>query len=271
MPASPDELRASVLLKRWRSQIGPRLLQPDIPPRRGLALGYMLNGPVAENLVCIEDLVLTVLYDEPIANGMIRSRLAGYSGRTIAWGVCWGGRSRNKFDKDLGMPPERCAHGPRIELTRVRLLEHGLELDQLVDQATNSIDPQSSLRLPTLWAAFRPAEARCAKPSGPEFEALRQRLAISSSELLGSYRRRYLGLVLLPIEWVSHCWQQWSTVFADLSQYPRHQCLRLFDADQQLQGFTGAVRYDLVASRFNNRRMPSRNGMEPRQLSAASA
>ena len=47
----------------------------------------------------------------------------------------------------------------------------------------------------------------------------------------------------------------------------------LFDPNEsiQLQGFTGAVRYDLVASRFNNRRMQNRKSIEPRQMSAASA
>jgi hypothetical protein len=245
------DLSASELLKRWHSQVGPRLLMPYGAARPGIALGYLVDGPVAENLICIEDLILTVLYDEQRKDGTTRTRLAGYSGRAIAWGASWGGRSQHKFEKSLSLPPERCAQGARIDLTRARLLEHGLELDRLVERSNLAMSVQPiAVRLPTVWAAFRPAEARCLKPAGPEWENLRKRLGASPSELFANYRRRYLGLILLPLEWVSHAWQQWVTLFADLSQFPTHQCLGYGDPVESLKGFSGAMKYDLLASRF---------------------
>jgi hypothetical protein len=260
------------LLKQWCSQLGPRLLSPVAPVRPTIAMGYLVQGPVVEELVCIEDLLLTVLYDDQRPDGTASIRLAGYGARAIAWGACFGGRSQNKFDKDLALPPERCAHGCRIELTRRSLLEHGLLLDEAIEHSsTVAGDIPAVMRFPTLWAAFRSADARTVKPAGPEFEALQQRLGISAADLAANYRRRCLGLVLLPLEWVSHAWRQWATLFADLSQYPRHQCLRRIDLGQQLRGFSGAVKYDFLASRFTGTRQAGVSSQRPSSIVAVSA
>lgn len=205
----PDDTTSTELLQRWHCQVGPRLESHEYRPRGSIAIGYLTNGPVVDELIALEDLMLTVLYDERCPDGTLNHSL----------------------------------------------LEHALLLDQLVDHVpAGSVELVCDLRLPSLWAAFRPADACTLKPAGPEFEALRSRLGMSLSQLMASYRRRFLGMTLLPLAWVSHAWQQWVTLLADLSQHPQTQRLRVSNPAEQLQGFRDAAGFDLVANRFASQR-----------------
>lgn len=51
------------LLDLWRWQIGRRRCDP----RPLAAMGYLANGPVIEELIEIDKLVLAVVYDETVA------------------------------------------------------------------------------------------------------------------------------------------------------------------------------------------------------------
>ena len=60
----------------WRRQIGRRDRNRD--PRPLAALGYLANGPVIEDLIEVEKLVLVVVHDETTARGNLTTRVAGY-------------------------------------------------------------------------------------------------------------------------------------------------------------------------------------------------
>lgn len=83
-------LAQSSLVARWRQRFGGQR-RNRARPRPVAALGYLVHGPVIENLVEIENLVLVVLYDEPQPDGRLALRLAGFSGARMPWGIAWGG------------------------------------------------------------------------------------------------------------------------------------------------------------------------------------
>jgi hypothetical protein len=68
--------------------------------------------------------------------------------------------------------------------------------------------------------------------------------------LLQKLRREYFGLVLYPLAWVSHHWQQAVTVFADLDRFPRRQVFRLRHLRDDLIGYPGAAEFNFLESRF---------------------
>jgi hypothetical protein len=69
--------------------------------------------------------------------------------------------------------------------------------------------------------------------------------------LLEHLRRDHLGLVLHPLAWVSHHWQQAVAVFADLEQFPRRQVFHLRQPSDDLVGFQNAAEFDFY-SRFRH-------------------
>ena len=62
------------------------------------------------------------------------------------------------------------------------------------------------------------------------------------------------GKVAFPLEFVSHVWQQFGAVYADLKSLPKRQVIGLDRFERSLQGFSGAIEYDLLSSRFSTRR-----------------
>ena len=140
----------------WRRQVGRRQRNRD--PRPLAALGYLTNGPVVEDLIEIEKLVLVVVYDETAARGTTTTRVAGYSGCPIPWGVRWGGAENSCFLKNLLLQPMAGARGQRLDAESKSLLRLALQLDREIQRhlyyGRRCKGPQ--LRLPKLWAGFRP-------------------------------------------------------------------------------------------------------------------
>src|SRR3990170_4651956 len=160
------------LIKQWRRQVPRR--RRDIQHRRPLGvLGYLTNGPTLDGMMEVEKVVLVVLYDEPVHVGPLCLRLAGFSGRPVPWGVCWGGRAGSKFFKDLRLQPAPQAQGRRMNADDTELLQLGLQLErQLQRHLRNRWLPiNRQPELPPVWAGFRRPDARDIQGDGPELAA----------------------------------------------------------------------------------------------------
>ena len=221
-------------------------------PRPLAALGYLANGPVTDGLIEVEKLTLVILYDELIRPGHCVHRLAEYSGCRVPWGVRFGGPEQGRFFQDLRLQPVPEARGYRLDLTSTELLALGLGLERELDRYARYRQQQvrEHVQLPKLWAAFRPADAASITGDGPELAACAARTGRSPQSLLEHLRRDHFGLVLYPLAWVSHRWQQAVTVFADLERFPTRQVFRLRQPADDLVGFRGAAAFDFYDSRF---------------------
>ena len=62
--------------------------------------------------------------------------------------------------------------------------------------------------------------------------------------------REHFGLILYPLEWVSHTVQSAVAVFADLGRMQRMQVFHLRHAQDNLVGYRGAVQFDFYHTRF---------------------
>lgn len=253
------------LLERWRTCFGVGAACPRVP-RRVAGLAYLVHGPAPDGLVEVEKLVLAVLYDERLRN-RTALRLAGFSGCRVPWGVRWGGREGCRFFKDLWLQPVPQARGLRLDTNSTDLLRMGLELEEHIRQTCqNGLRPsQGHLRLPNLWAGFRPSEAQTISGQGPELTEYCRKTSRSDSSLMARLRREYFGLTLYPLAWVSHHWRQFAAVFADLDGFPAYQVFPLRRFPDDLIGFQGAAEYDLFHSRFRRCRV----GSPPRRLAAS--
>ena len=238
-------------LEQWRHRFGGRRRRHR-RPRPLAAMGYLTHGPVLEGLIEIEKLLMVVLYDAPAGHGRHTVRLAGYSGIPVPWGVQWGGAEQCRFLKNLLLQPVPHGPGLRISTASTDLLRLGLQLDRELDKHVrrSSLPVRQQLRLPCLWAGFKPADATDVTCAGPELEAYSQRAGKSAQQLFGKMRRDYFGLSLYPFPWVSHHWQQAVAVFADLERFPRRQVFSLQCLPDDLIGFQEAVEYDFAHSRF---------------------
>lgn len=63
-------------------------------------------------------------------------------------------------------------------------------------------------------------------------------------------RQVHPGLVLFPLEWVSHLWETAVAVFADLRFFPKRQVFGLRNPHEDLTGYRGACQFDFYRSRF---------------------
>jgi hypothetical protein len=240
-------------LNLWRDRLGGKR-RSHHQPRPWGALGYLANGPVIEHLIEIEKLILVVLYDEPFGHGQQALRLAGYSGKLTSQGVQWGGPERCHFFKDLRLQPVRDGRGLRLDVASGDLIRLGLALDRTVEcHARHRLAAQRPLRLPPLWAGFRPADAASVVGEGPECAAACEQLQISPAQLLNEYRREHFGLVLYPLVLVPQHSQQAVAVFADLDRYPLRHAFRLSRPSDELTGSHGPANFDLFNSRFRPR------------------
>ena len=121
------------LLDRWRQRLGGQHHR-HAQPRPLAALGYLANGPVIDGLIAVENLTVTLLYDEPIRSGHCALRLAGYSGSRVPWGVRFGGPQHCRYVKDLRLQPVLGAQGYRLDLASTELLALGLSLERELDR-----------------------------------------------------------------------------------------------------------------------------------------
>lgn len=213
------------------------------------ALGYLAHGPIERGLIPIEKLSFVVLYGDATQPGRW---LAGYSGQRVPWGVAWGGVERNEFLKDLCLPARIGGRAAQLDLQQAVLVEMAFQLNQCLEPQRRQRLPavQKRLELPRVWAGFEPAAANRIKASGPELMALCQRCGEPARTLLRSARRTHRGLVLFPLDWVSHRWREVACVFADVGRFRKRQRFRLREPAQDLVGYRGAAEFDFFHSRF---------------------
>jgi hypothetical protein len=240
-------------LDQWRQRFGGQR-RGNCRPRPLAALGYLAHGPVLEGLIEIERLLLVVLHDVPTGRGQHAVRLAGFAGARVPWGVQWGGAEQCQFLKNLLLQPVPNGPGLRLSTASADLLRLGLQLDRDVERHVRhpSLPVRQQLRLPCLWAGFKPAHAASITGDGPELEAYSRRTGKSAERLLTRIRRDYFGLSLHPFPWVSHHWQQAVAVFADLERLPRRQVFSLRHLPDDLVGFQDAAQFDFLHSRFRS-------------------
>lgn len=249
------------MISSIRRFVGPllrRVAHPsrDNPPTQHLqscgncgSLSYLAEGPIERGLIQLEELTLVVVCGNPQQPGRW---LSGYSAERVPWGVSWGGVKRQRFLKDLTLPPKIGARGARLDLRKARLVELALQLSRLLDQRRLHRLPhiQQRLELPRLWAGFDQAFADRISGSGPELSRRSRRRGKSTQALLASARRFHRGLTLFPLDWVSHRWRDFACVFADLQHFRKRQVFLLPDPAQDLVGYRGAAEFDLFSSRF---------------------
>jgi hypothetical protein len=205
-------------------------------------MGYLVNGPVIDGLVEIENLTIVLLYDEQIRPGHCALRLAGYAGCRVPWGVRFGGPENCEFFKDLALQPVPAAQGYRLDVADTEILSLGLALERELDRHARQRHVRQQVCLPKLWAGFRPADAANIVGDGPELMAYAARTGRQPQHLLEHLRRDCFGLTAYPLPWVSHHWQQAIAVFADLERFPRRQVFPLRPDD--LVGFHDAAEFN---------------------------
>lgn len=244
---SPSD--AASLIGRWRQQVSESS-RLENPRMQGLAaLGYLTNGPVQHGLIAIEHLVLVVLHAAPERGEF---PLVGFSAEPVQWGVAWGGPIRNPFLKDLALEPAVGARGRRLDLSRRRLVELGLQLERDLRRGGRSrrLPLRRRVSLPRLWAGVRLADAHRLQGDGPEFANACRQSDNTPRELFRQAARHHQGLTLLPLDWISHRWQQFVAVFAELGRFPQRQVFRVRDPQHDLAGYRGASHFDFYDSRF---------------------
>lgn len=252
---------AELFIGRWRRQVADRSNLPHRRMQRLAALSYLANGPVRQGLIAIKDLLLVVLHAATPRRELV---VAGFSAESVEWGVAWGGPTRNPFLKDLALEPAVGARGRRLDLSRLRLVELALQLERDLRRAgiSRRWPVRRRIILPRLWAGLRRSDASNVQGDGPELAEACRQTGKAPQDLLREAGRNYQGLTLLPLDWVSHRWQQFVEVFAEIGRFPRRQVCRLRDADHDLSGYRGASEFNFSESRFQRR-------PQPRQLACA--
>jgi len=249
-PRSPLDL--------WRQRLGGKCRRAQ--PRPLAAMGYLVNGPLIDGLVEIENLTIVLLYDEQIRPGHCALRLAGYAGTRVPWGVRFGGPDQCMFFKDLSLQPVAGARGYRLDVDDTEILSLGLRLERELDRHTRQRHVHQQVCLPKLWAGFKADNAANITGDGPELTTYAARTGKQPQQLLEHLRRDCFGLNLFPLPWVSHHWQKAVAIFADLERFPRRQVfpLRLDD----LVGFHDAAEFNFRSGfRASHRQRQSRSAM----------
>ena len=238
------------LLDRWRRQLGGRRRRNVLRPFG--ALGYLPQGPVIEGLIEVEKLLLVILHDELSKHGQIILRLAGFTAERVPWGIKWGGPDQCRFLKNLLLQPVPGGSGLRLSTASTDLLRLGLQLDHEIHRHVRYglVPKRHQVQLPRLWAGFRAADAEALTGDGPELAAYSRRTGKPAWQLMERIRREYFGLLLYPLPWVSHHWEQAVAIFADLERFPNRQVFPLHRLPDDLVGFQGSGEYDFHSSRF---------------------
>ncbi len=255
-------------LALWRRRFGGQRRQIEHPLHA--ALGYMAEGPVENNLIEVGKLTIVILYPCQIRSGLVALRLAGFSGSPVPWGVRWGGTDQGRFLKDLLLQPVPGGPGLRLDVADTASLNLALQLDRALDRAVHHGRPtvRERVQLPKLWAGFYRTEAANITGDGPELAASATRAGRSPENQLHRLRREHNGLVIFPLAWVSHCWRQAVTIYADLDRFPRRQVFRLENLLDDLAGFQGAAEFDFTSRVRSGPQRRSRQHLQPVLASA---
>jgi hypothetical protein len=254
-------------LDQWRKRLGKRRHRCT-QPRPLAAMGYLANGPVLDGLIEVENLHIVLLCDKQLRPGHCALRLAGFSGSRIPWGVRFGGPENCQFFKDLLLQPVLKAWGYRFDLADEKLLTLALRLERELDRCARFCQQRVRDRvcLPKLWAGFRPQDAASITGDGPELAAYATKTGKSPQRLLKRLCREHGGLILHPLAWVSHHWQQAAAIFADLERFPRRQVFHLRHLPDDLAGFRGAAEFDFGCG---NGHVHERSAKQPQPVLAA--
>jgi hypothetical protein len=134
------------------------------------------------------------------------------------------------------------------------LLQLGLDLEEQLHQhhCYRWLRVQRHPLLPRLWAGFRQPHVPRIEGDGPELAAVCKRRCELPAQVLASAKREWQGLVLYPLEWVSHQWQQAVILLADVSRLPSPQVFVVNSLPDDLRGFQGAAAFDFFDSRFRS-------------------
>jgi hypothetical protein len=207
-------------------------------------MSYLAEVPVVDGLISVERLVFVLLQREDQPTRCLHLR--AFCGGRIPWGVMWGGARHCRLDQRL-YPDSTTVIDERPAVIRdARLSALIMRLDRELQQLTGCAQPRrfQKLRLPRLWAAFDAHSTGSVIGDGPEFQSRLQQTGGSASQTLHRSQRRHRGLTLFPLPWVSHLWQQFTAVFADVSRFPRYQLFLGNSPSSVLQGYYGAAEFD---------------------------
>lgn len=246
---SPPKRPASVEDRSSYFSDPPRRATPAAPGKA--AVLFQVSGHGTGSLVKIQQLSVLVLTEVADDSGRhLQSRLSGYSTTRIPWGVRFGGVEGHRFLKDLRLPPQPGARGSRLNSHDSHRLRLMIRLQDALQKGVFS----RSLRLPRLWAGFEPRFAASISGDGPELLGACHTRGESSQELMIRHRRRHAGLVLFPLDWVSHVADKTRVIFADLAEFPCCQTITLPSSPSAhpLQGYRGACEFDFVSNRFES-------------------
>jgi hypothetical protein len=242
------------LVRRWREQIARQQRRRVAQGPRGLAaLGYLVRGPQPSGLVDLRRVVFVALCDRSQADGHLATRVVGFSAACAPWGVKIGGPEQSRFEKDLLRAPAIGGKARRFDLAHPDVLTLALDLDRLVERHVRfpGMPRHRQPRWPALWAAFTRRVSSNLTGAGPEFESTVRHAGAVAHDVFWDSRRTIQGLVAFPLPFVSHAWQQFTTIFADLKTLPKRQVIRLEHQAKNLAGFAGAIEFDLVHTRFS--------------------
>jgi hypothetical protein len=166
--------------------------------------------------------------------------------RKFRSGSGWAEPENCKLSKDLRLRPRFAARGPRLDLQRIGTLCTGLNLCDALHQ-TPAEEAREYLMLPQLWAAL-PADFQVTF-EGPELLGLMHTLGASSGELANSHCRTLGETPLYPAAWVSHHWQSFTGMYADLNNLPAIQVIRA-QPGKSLTGHRAVAEFDFAADPF---------------------
>jgi hypothetical protein len=207
-------------------------------------MGYLAEVPVVNGLIDVERLVFVFLQHEDAPAPCLRLR--AFRGGRIPWGVMWGGAGRCRLDQRLYPDSAMVIDERPPAIKDARLSALIMRMDRELQQRSGGAQScrHQKLRLPRLWAAFDAGIAGSVTGDGPEFQSRLRQTSSSASETLHRSQRRHRGLILFPLPWVSHLWQQFTAVFADVSRFPRYQVFLGNSPSSVLQGYYGAAQFD---------------------------
>ncbi|MHB1038554.1 MAG: hypothetical protein ACYC35_29225 [Pirellulales bacterium] len=229
------------MLTHYRSNV-------HCPPRTLVALGYLVSGQAVNGLVELERLTLVTLHAARLdVRWRGRAlRLTGFRGSRIAHGVQWGGPGHVTIQRNLRLGLRRGIADRRGHSAGSEWKDLAAALERRLRAAARGWSRRgwTQFRLPRLWAGFAPQDAVEMYGAGPELEAASQRRRLLPQTLFRRATRAHLGLVLYPMDWVSHAWTNFRTAFAALETFPQIQVIRLHDPATDLVGHYGAAGFD---------------------------
>ena len=116
------------------------------------SISYLAEAPITDGLISVDRLVFVLLQKEDER----ASRLRGFCGGRIPWGVMWGGADHCRFDQRLSLDSSTGTAERNPALSDARLLGLAMRLDRELQQQSDCEQRRKhqGLRLPRLWEAF---------------------------------------------------------------------------------------------------------------------